>query len=188
MPRLRSLFAGVLLTASVVSVSEPQNSHTASIKHVEVVSVAARSEDVSTIDGIMKAYYETISGPAGQPRQWSRERTLWMPGANVVLIIEDEKGKRTAQIITHEEFVNLADPDMVKNGFFEREIHRITHRYVDWAHIVSTSEARATPTGPVTGHGIDNVELFWDGKRWWITQNSIVFESAKEPLPKEFLP
>ena len=55
MPWLRSLFAGVLLTASVVSVSEPQNSHTASIKQAEVASVAARSEDCSTIDGIMKA-------------------------------------------------------------------------------------------------------------------------------------
>ena len=55
MPWLRSLFAGVLLTASVVSVSEQQNSHTASIKQAEVASVAARSEDCSTIDGIMKA-------------------------------------------------------------------------------------------------------------------------------------
>jgi len=188
MPWLRSLFTGVMLTTAVVSVSEAQNSKTPSIKHVEVASITARSEDVSSIDGIMKAYYETISGPAGQPREWSRERTLWMPGAQIVLITEDEKGNRAPQMMTHDEFVDLADLFAVKNGFFEREIHRTTHRYADWAHIVSTSEARATPTGPVTGHGIDNVELFWDGKRWWITQNSIVSERAKEPLPKEYLP
>ncbi len=35
--------------------------------------------------------------------------------------------------------------------------------------VISASEARMTAVGPATGHGIDNVELFWDGKRWWIT-------------------
>ena len=37
--------------------------------HVDVPTIAPRPEDVSTLDGIMKAFYEVISGPAGQPRQ-----------------------------------------------------------------------------------------------------------------------
>ena len=187
MPWLRSIVVVALLAASVVS-TESQNSHPASRKHVRVPTIAARSEDVSTIDGIMKAYYETISGPAGQPRQWSRERTLWMPGAQIVQITKNKQGKRAPQMMTHDEFVDMADPVLVKDGFFEREIHRTTHQYADWAHIVSTSESRATLTGPATGHSIDNVELFWDGKRWWITQNSIVSENPTDPLPKEYLP
>jgi hypothetical protein len=55
-------------------------------------------------------------------------------------------------------------------------------------NIISTPEARTTAAGPVTGHGIDNVELFWDGKSWWITSASIVLERAKELPPKGFLP
>jgi len=66
--------------------------------------------------------------------------------------------------------------------------HRVTYRYGNWAHVISTSEARRTPEGLVTEHGIDNVELFWDGTRWWITYVSIVGELPGEPLPKEYLP
>src|SRR5262245_10891302 len=32
-----------------------------------------RAEDVATIDAVMRTFYEVISGPAGQPRQWSRD-------------------------------------------------------------------------------------------------------------------
>ena len=188
MDRARNIFVGLLIVASIVSISEAQTSSRTAPEHVKVASVPARPEDVSTIDGIMKAYYETAAGPAGQPRQWARDRTLYMPGARLVVIMEDEKGKRAARQLTHGEFVDLADPDMVKNGFYEREAHRITYRYADWVHVISTSEARTTPDGPVTGHGIDNVELFWDGKRWWISYASIVFERPNEPLPKEYLP
>jgi len=35
-----------------------------------------RAEDVGTIDGIIKAFYDVISGPAGAPRQWLLE---WRP-------------------------------------------------------------------------------------------------------------
>lgn len=35
---------------------------------VKVETIAPRPEDVATLDGIIKAFYETISGPQGQPR------------------------------------------------------------------------------------------------------------------------
>ena len=33
----------------------------------------ARMEDVSSIEGIMKAYYEVVSGPANTPRDIARD-------------------------------------------------------------------------------------------------------------------
>jgi hypothetical protein len=100
----------------------------------------------------------------------------------------DEDGRPVARQYSYQEFADMADPIEVKNGLDEHEIHRVTYRYGNWAHVISTSEARRTPKGPVTGHGIDNVALFWDGSRWWITYASIVVERATEPLPKEYLP
>lgn len=38
------------------------------IAHVKVETIAPRPEDVTTLDGMIKAFYETISGPKGQPR------------------------------------------------------------------------------------------------------------------------
>jgi len=136
----------------------------------------------------MKAYYEISSGPAGQPRQWARDRTLYIPGIRFVVILDDARGKRLVRQFTHQEFVDFSDPGAIRNGFYEHEIHRITYRYGDWAHIISTSEARRTPNGKPIGHGIDTVELFWDGKRWWIVSANITLEKPGQPLPKEFLP
>ena len=67
MDRARNIFVGLLIVASIVSISEAQTSSSTAPEHVKVASVPARPEDVSTIDGIMKAYYEATAGPAGQP-------------------------------------------------------------------------------------------------------------------------
>jgi hypothetical protein len=37
--------------------------------------------DVASIDAIITAAYDVISGPAGQKRDWDRERSLFIPGA-----------------------------------------------------------------------------------------------------------
>src|SRR3979490_3074327 len=36
---------------------------------VTVAPIPARPDDVATIDGMIQAFYEVISGPAGQPRE-----------------------------------------------------------------------------------------------------------------------
>jgi hypothetical protein len=185
---LRLTYYLVLLIAGITSASPGQSSDSSNSKHISVASIEASPADVQTLDGIMKAYYETGSGPAGQPRQWGRDRTLFIPGIRLVVILDDASGKRVVRQFTYQEFVDFADPGMVRNGLYEHEIHRITYRYGDWAHIISTSEATRTPNGKAIGHGIDTVEVFWDGKRWWIVNASITVERPDQPLPKELLP
>ena len=150
-------------------------------------AIKARAADVETLDGIVKAYYETGSGPAGEPRQWARDRTLFIPGIRLVILEDDASGKPVLRQFTHEEYVDFAERNGGNGSFYEREAHRIVYRYGDWAHIISTSEARARPDGPVTGHGIDTLELFWDGKRWWIVNATVIVERPNTPLPKQFL-
>ena len=62
---LISLFALVLLTC--------------------VSATAQAPADVATIDGIMRAYYEVVSGPAGAAPDRVRDESLHMPGAHVGL-------------------------------------------------------------------------------------------------------
>ena len=71
--------------------------------------VAPRPEDVSTIDGMIKAYYEVVSGPAGQPRQWDRDATLYIPNVRFIIVSEDATGKTTAESMTHQEFVDTSE-------------------------------------------------------------------------------
>ena len=150
-------------------------------------TIPPKAEDVSTIDGMIKAWYEVISGPAGQPRDWARDRTLYIPDIRFVQVDLDKQGRPQPKISDHQQYVDSADPGMRK-GFFEREIHRVTRRYGPIAHVWSTYESRRTSDGPVFARGINSIELFWDGTRWWIANAIWTDESAASPIPPEYLP
>jgi len=44
-----------------------------------------RPEDVATIDGIIRAYYEVVSGPAGAAPDTARDRSLHHPKAWIAI-------------------------------------------------------------------------------------------------------
>ncbi|HEX8649425.1 MAG TPA: hypothetical protein VF708_01190 [Pyrinomonadaceae bacterium] len=156
---------------------------------IEVQSIAAKPEDVATLDGIMKAFYEVVSGPAGQPRQWARDRTLYIQGMRFVATgVRKGESKPYANIIDHQTFVDQSNDFMVRDGFYEREIHRVTRRFGNIAHIFSTYETRQKPDGPVTSRGVNSLELYYDGTRWWIASAVWDGERADNPIPKELLP
>ena len=174
--KLVSILGGILFAA--VSLAQT---------HVDVRTVPPRPEDVATLDGMVKAYYEVVSGPAGQPRDWARDRTLYIKDLRFVMVETDKDGKPDPRIVDHQQFVDSSDR-LSKSGFFEKEIHRVTERFGPIAHVWSTYESRQTETGPIIKRGINSIELFWDGKRWWIANAIWTDETKDTPIPKEYLP
>ena len=77
---------GVLLLA--VSASVAAQTAPTPAPRLEVKTVPPRPEDVATIDGMVKAYYEVVSGPKGQPRDWARDRTLYIKDLSLIHISE----------------------------------------------------------------------------------------------------
>jgi hypothetical protein len=184
--------AGVLVLAvalsgvtGVLAAQQPAHETPA---HVDVPAIAPRPDDVATIDGMMKAFYEVISGPAGQPRQWSRDRTLYIPDIRFVAMSENKSGEPRAQIVSHQQFVDGSNASLLKDGFYESEIHRETQKFGHIAHVFSTYETRLKADGPVIGRGINSLELFYDGKRWWIASNIWDDERPNNPIPATNLP
>jgi len=135
--------------------------------HIPVETIAARPDDVSSIDGIVKAFYDVISGPAGQPRQWARDRTLYRPDVRFVAM-SVRNGKPVARVMSHQEYVDGSDAAFVKDGFFETEIHRDVQQFGSMAHVWSTYESRQKADGPVIDRGINSIQIYFDGTRWWI--------------------
>lgn len=178
----------IVLSSIAVITADARQSAVPAPRHVDVPAIAPRAEDVATIDGIMKAFYEVISGPAGQARQWSRDRTLYIPDIRFVAMSEDKSGQPRAQVASHQQFVDYADPVLVKDGFYETEIHRVTQEFGHIVHVFSTYESRLKADGPVIARGINSIELFYDGKRWWIASNIWDDERADNPLPAKYLP
>lgn len=146
----------------------------------------ARPEDVASIDAILKVFYDVISGPAGEPRDWDRDESLWLADSRRVAA-KVENGSPSVRVMSHEQFVERSIP-LLAPGFFEHEIHRVVHRFGNIAHVLSTYESRRTADGPVFTRGVNSINLYWDGSRWWIA--SAVWDSERpgEPLPKELLP
>jgi hypothetical protein len=160
--RLIRIVAVVLLNLCWISVAGQEAAH------VNVDTVAPRAEDVATIDGVIKAFYKVISGPAGQPRQWGRDRSLYIPDVRFVSIEKKKDGTIEARPISHQEFVDRSNAPLVKDGFYESEIHRETQQFGNIGHVFSTYESRIKKDGAVIERGINSLELFNDGKRWWV--------------------
>lgn len=141
-------------------------------------------KDVETLDGIINAYYEVVSGPEG-PRQVERDKSLHHPEAHVMIAGEDENGKAQLFSMTLDEYhKNFAGTD----AFYEREIHRETLTFGHITHVWSTYEYTTEPGGPVKGRGINSIQLFHDGERWWILGWMYDSERGNNPLPSRFLP
>ena len=148
---------------------------------------APRSEDVASIDGMIKAFYDVISGPAGVPRQWQRDSSLYIPGVRFVSM-SVRQGRPVATVSDHGQYIANTNDAVVRDGFFERELHRVTRRFGNIAHVFSTYEFRATENGPVLGRGVNSIQLFWDGNRWWIANATWDGERPNNPIPPEFKP
>ena len=147
---------------------------------------AAAPADVGTIADIMRVSYEVISGPAGAPRQWERDRTLYMSGATFV-VTGKRNGKVETTIMTPEEYRRKSDAKFVARGLFETEVGSRIERFGNVAQVRSVSVARRTPGGPVEGRYVNYVQLYWDGARWWIAGAVWDEERPDNPIPAEWL-
>lgn len=154
---------------------------------VEIPTIAADPKDVSSIDSIVKAFYDVISGPAGQPRQWGRDKTLYLPGVRFVSMSE-RNGKISMGAMDHEQYVSNTNGFMVRDGFIETELGRIERRFGNTAHVMSSYEYRAKADGPVLGRGVNTILLVFDGTRWWITSAVWDDERPNNPIPADLLP
>ena len=154
---------------------------------VPAASAQADPADVSTLDGIVRAYYEVVSGPAGQPRDWARDSTLHHPKAVVTSIRTGPDGETVIEpgdlATFHRRSGGLAEA-----GFFEVEIARQTQQHGAVAHVWSTYEWRQTEDGPVGGRGVNSIQLVWDGARWWIVSWMFDGRADAPPVPEDYLP
>ena len=147
----------------------------------------ARPADVLTLDGIIAAFYDVVSGPINQPRDWARDSTLYTSDLRFTYM-SGEGAQSRWQTVTHDTYATRSDA-YLRGGFFEREINRAVRRFGTMVHVFSTYEwSRPTPNGPERGRGINSIELIFEHDRWWITYAQWFSESPTHPIPAEFLP
>src|ERR1700716_916547 len=142
--------------------------------------------DVESIDAIVAAAYDGISGPAGEKRDWDRERSLYIPGARLMPLAAEAgvaggedadlatgrvrpTGGLAPQILDIVGFIARVESFFQENGFYEKEIARRTEQFGNIAHVWSTYESRHKADDPEPFmRGVNSIQLFYDGSRWGV--------------------
>jgi hypothetical protein len=151
-------------------------------------SPAAQPQDVESIDAIIAALYDVISGPAGQKRDWQRFHSLFISGSRLIPTQLSQQGEVRHRVMTAEEFVAQNGSFMEERGFFEREIGRTTERFGNIAHVFSAYDSKNTPEDPEPfARGINSIQLLHDGTRWWVVTIFWDSERAGNPIPERYL-
>lgn len=148
----------------------------------------ANKKDVESIDAIVHALYDVISGPAGAKRDWNRMRSLFYVGAKMMPIVKKKEGGFAILQWDVEDYITRSGPQLEANGFYEREISRKQERYGNLVHVFTTYESkRKAEDAQPFARGINSLQLMNDGTRWWIISISWESERPDNPLPKEYL-
>ena len=148
----------------------------------------AKPEDVASIDAILKALYDVISGPAGQKRDWDRMRSLFAPEAKMSATAKRRDGTVVRRSFSVEEYIAANTKAMEEGGFFEKGIANHVDQYGQIAQVFSSYESRKALTDEKPfARGINSFSLWNDGKRWWVVGIIWQGESPDNPLPEKFL-
>src|SRR5438128_12492707 len=107
----------------------------------KAVERPANPADVESIEAIIAAAYDSISGPAGKRRDWDRMRSLFIAGARLIPTAKDA-GKPDAhlapQVLDIEGFIARAEQAFEKTGFYEKEVARRSQQFRQMVQLWST--------------------------------------------------
>ncbi|QDO95583.1 hypothetical protein FNB79_16930 [Formosa sediminum] len=144
---------------------------------------------VASLETTLGTLYLSVSGGKKEKRDWDLFKFLFKDDAKLITTGVDYEGKLQAKYMTPEEYVKSSKSWMLKNGFYEKEIHRIVHTYGDITQVFSTFEAFHSENDKKPFmRGVNSIQLLFDGTRWYIINLLWTNETKEKPIPAEFLP
>jgi hypothetical protein len=143
--------------------------------------------DVNTLDGIIAALYGSISGGKDVRRDWDRFRGLFHENARMTALTPRRNGTVVCGSFSPQEYIDKSGPFLLANGFHEKEVDRQQQTFHKLVHVWSTYEGRHDPKDekPLV-KGINSIQAYHDGSRWWILHISWCPEDLAHPVPAEF--
>jgi hypothetical protein len=201
MNAIRSIASGLLLAILASQAWAQQSSTTVppppegSIAQHVGWPVAKNASDVDSVDHLVAALYNVISGPAGQQRDWDRFRSLFLPDGRLGAIRADapataDQPARKSDIVfrTPEGYVERDDPYFKAHGFFERSIANRVEEFGNLVHVWSTYESRhaADDAKPFT-RGVNSIQIVHAQGRYWLA--SVLWDDERPglTLPEKYL-
>jgi hypothetical protein len=178
-----AIFAAILI-ATISASSIAQEKAPEKLAQAPTSSVA-NPKDVESLDAIMVAIYNVISGPAGD-RDWNRMRSLFLPEARFTAVRKNPDGTFSANSVTLDGYIERAGKYFREKPFYESELSRKVEQFGQEAHVFSTYQSREAPDAKPFARGINSIQLFNDGKRWWCVGIFWDSERPDNPLPAKY--
>ncbi len=145
-------------------------------------------EDTASLDNIISAVYDVISGEKGNERNWNRFLNLFHEDARLIPNRNNSEGQLITTYLSPTEYIERSGPFFEQNGFYEHEIGRKEQQFGSIAHVWSAYESRYSKSDVEPfARGINSMQLKNDGKRWWIINIYWTAETADNPIPEEYL-
>ena len=183
MRRIASSFFVVMVLSPVANLpAQPVPSATAS------ATVAARPADVASADAIIAALYDANTVMVDRKQDADRFRSLFVPGARLMPTAGPPPGgSALIRVQTVDDYVRAASSGPPRHGFSEREIARTSEAFGNIMQVFSTYESHRDSTDAHPGRGINSIQLFNDGSRWWVVGVLWDNERPDKPIPQAFL-
>ncbi|PQJ82005.1 hypothetical protein [Polaribacter glomeratus] len=140
------------------------------------------AENVKSIDSIINAYYDVVSGSSNEP--WEFERDNFIHSKNAFITRFDENGKAETHSLEAEYIPVGLSP---KEDFYEKELKRLVSKYGNIAQVWSAFEIRTDPKTESNIRGLNSIQLHFENGRWWIDSWTCEMESDKNTVVADFL-
>jgi hypothetical protein len=149
----------------------------------------AYEKDVESIDAIINATYDVISGPAG-PKDWDRERFIMHPEARMMrgLPAGDRSGAPPTPglaVFDTEQFIAFASPKLTAEDFYEYETGRQVFRFGRMAQVVSAYASAKSRDQEPYARGVNGIQLWYGEGRWWVLSVMWDWAGDENPLPAD---
>ncbi len=139
-------------------------------------------KDVQSIDAIIDAYYDVISGSSDDP--WQFERDKYLHSERAVITRLDDNGKAEVHSL-EAEYIPMGLNS--RENFYEHELKRIISKFGNMAQVWSAFEIRTKPDIPTEIRGLNSIQLHYENGRWFIDSWTAQMESEYNTLVQEFL-
>lgn len=146
-------------------------------------------EDLESIDAIIRAWYASISFPAGKLPDYRRLRTLFHSGARITPPRADDA--LTAEVLDVESFLErsqgiIMGSELERRGFVQQEVFRSVEGFGNVAHVLSTYESRLADERQPFERGINSVQLLKQGHGWEVLNMMWEIERKDLAIPDEY--
>lgn len=140
------------------------------------------------LDKTIKTLYASISGAAGEQRDTTLIRSMFITEGRLSPIGINKEGRITSRVLTVSQYLSGLMRLTKEKGFFEKELFRKTDIFGNMAHVLSTYQSFQSGDDKVPfQRGINSLQLMYDGTDWKIMSITWNAESEEYPIPQKYL-